>query len=319
MASFTLTSAAELFGVGATVGAYLPNLNPVGSPVTGAAVTTAVVASDGSLAFTGLVDDTAYVAYDGTRSRRFRTAAVAAGGGGTDALAIHKADYTAKGTILSASAAGTPVAVAVGADNTKLKADSSQASGQRWAGEDPVWVPSDHGLLAWSFDPILQSGGGTPTAQLPYWTKVKVPVTRTFANAHVDVFVAGTGATALAGCFVAVFNSAGTRLGISADRSVDWANAGFRTAALTVDGGQSLTVTGSDTAYVWVVVLVGTQSTTQLQLFRAPVGANAAASNPNVAGAALRAATSAGGQTVMPTSFAPASLVASPPWWVGLS
>lgn len=74
MATFTFTSAGDRFGIGATVSCYLASAqSSPGVAPSGAAVTTAVVASSGSLTFTGLADDTAYVAWDGTHGRRFRT------------------------------------------------------------------------------------------------------------------------------------------------------------------------------------------------------------------------------------------------------
>lgn len=47
--------------------------------------------------------------------------------------AISKAQYTAKGALLSASAASTPGVVTVGANDTVLTADSSTATGLKWA------------------------------------------------------------------------------------------------------------------------------------------------------------------------------------------
>lgn len=50
-----------------------------------------------------------------------------------DALAYAPTSlYTAKGMLLAASAASTPAGVAVGADDTVLMADSTQAAGVRW-------------------------------------------------------------------------------------------------------------------------------------------------------------------------------------------
>lgn len=63
MASFTLSSCADVFPVGTTVGAYPARYRLDGSSPSGSATTTAVVASSGSLAFTGLANDTDYVAY----------------------------------------------------------------------------------------------------------------------------------------------------------------------------------------------------------------------------------------------------------------
>lgn len=77
--SYVFASVGDVFPIGATVGAYLPNPIPgTVPPVTGAALTTATVQSDGSLTFAGLLDGTAYVAYDTVsgRWRGFRTAPV---------------------------------------------------------------------------------------------------------------------------------------------------------------------------------------------------------------------------------------------------
>jgi len=47
--------------------------------------------------------------------------------------AISKGQFTAKGALLSASAASTPGVVTVGANDTVLTADSSTATGLKWA------------------------------------------------------------------------------------------------------------------------------------------------------------------------------------------
>ena len=57
------------------------------------------------------------------------------------------ADYTAKGDLLVATAASTPAALAVGANNFVLTADSTQATGMKWTSvssissvaTDPIW------------------------------------------------------------------------------------------------------------------------------------------------------------------------------------
>lgn len=91
MASQTLSSVADVWPVGTTVGAY-PAANQKatwdrsGAPA-GSATATAAVQSDGSVAFTGLADDTAYYAsaqVSGTwRHRWFRTGPAATVSGGT--------------------------------------------------------------------------------------------------------------------------------------------------------------------------------------------------------------------------------------------
>lgn len=86
MAGFSFTAISDLFPVGTTVGAYLasgwhPTADLTGAPP-GAAVTTAVVDATGALTFTGLADDTSYVAgaqVNGVwRYRRFRSRATTA-------------------------------------------------------------------------------------------------------------------------------------------------------------------------------------------------------------------------------------------------
>ena len=50
-----------------------------------------------------------------------------------EADVVTKALLTAKGDIISASAASTPAVIAVGADATVLTADSGEAAGIKWA------------------------------------------------------------------------------------------------------------------------------------------------------------------------------------------
>jgi hypothetical protein len=74
--------------------------------------------------------------------------------------AIGKGQYNAKGALLSATAASTPGVLAVGANDTVLTADSSEATGLKWA------APASGAFT--SYTPTLTNitlGNGTVTAR----------------------------------------------------------------------------------------------------------------------------------------------------------
>jgi hypothetical protein len=66
-----------------------------------------------------------------------------------DSAVVHKTDYTAKGAILVGTGAGTYAPRTVGADNDILVADSTQASGVRWAPPAAQTTDNDIYALHW--------------------------------------------------------------------------------------------------------------------------------------------------------------------------
>lgn len=192
-------------------------------------------------------------------------------------------------------------------------ASGAAVSAEALTRERIPWSYRDHGLKACSLDdPAMATTSFAPEGGKPLYVQVPVRVASAdFSTVRLVVATAGTGATALANCFVAVYSSTGTRLGVSADQSASWATAGEKGVSVTVDSGQSLTIAGGSEVFVWVSILVGTQSTTAVQ-FRA---ATATATVPNfamaAAGKTLRAGTTGTGKTTAPTSFTPSELAST--------
>ena len=127
--------------------------------------------------------------------------------------------------------------------------------------------PTDVGLATWTYDPAAATSASAPVAGTAYFIRIPIRETITVSNVVFVISTPGTGATPLANCYAALFDAAGNRRGVSADQSIPWASGTAKAMALTVDAGQSLTVNKSD-GYAYAAFVVGTQSTTNLQIFR---------------------------------------------------
>lgn len=179
----------------------------------------------------------------------------------------------ANATIATVENNGTPLTARA---NLNFRGIGVVASDNAGTGSTDVSIPGGapqagttaiNGLLGKNADPAVNNLSGVAlTAGVGYYSKVPIERNGTIVNAIVDVFLGGTGATALANCFVNVYNQAGTLIGSSTDRSVDWATTGIKVVPVAPTAGQSLTVAAADGAFVWVQVQIGTQSTTALQL-----------------------------------------------------
>lgn len=173
-----------------------------------------------------------------------------------------------------------------------------------------AFTANDHGLQACSCsDPAEANQGFQMAAGVATYHKVKVPHDMTISSLKYVVTQAGTGGGAANG-FLEVFNSAGTRIGTGPDQAAAFATTGEKTVAITVVGGQSLSITGGPNAYVWVGVLLGTAfAGTQAQL--RSLNGSAVSGNFNVTGANMRAGSLGAGLSALPSSFTPGSLTAS--------
>lgn len=99
---------------------------------------------------------------------------------------------------------------------------------------DPRSTPAKHNLITWTQDPrTLRSTGDTLTGGVVYLAKVDI-ANRSTVVSNILIGVITAGATLTAGQnFVGLYDSAGTRLAVSADQTTAWGTAGLKTAAIT--------------------------------------------------------------------------------------
>ncbi|MGW3153717.1 hypothetical protein [Streptomyces sp. NPDC001089] len=100
-------------------------------------------------------------------------------------------------------------------------------------GDGNHYTASDHGLLSWSLDPAACSSGGTSlVVGYIYLTQVILRTAATISKVCVTVGTAG--ATLTSGqCLAALYTSAGTRVGLTADQSTAWTSVGYKAISLT--------------------------------------------------------------------------------------
>ena len=194
----------------------------------------------------------------------------------------------------------------------------SAASGGITAAGLP-WAPSHNGLKAASMDPTLATTNSALAGGFVWVRKIWVPETITVVNFELGVVAAG--ATLTAGQnFAGIYSSAGTLIAKTGDLSGVWNSTGMKTAALTAEAGQSLTIQGGPG--VWIYGAVLSNGTTQPSLMVAPLLATAVAAGANLklaAGDGFRSAfTTAGSRTALPATL-PALTATQHMWFMGLS
>jgi hypothetical protein len=95
------------------------------------------------------------------------------------------------------------------------------------------WYPSDQGFLAWSLEPS-QAANASPVVSGTVYM-MAVPLRQTATISTITMAVATTAGSGLVSNqnFAGVYNSAGTRLGVTADQSVNWTSVGAKIMPLT--------------------------------------------------------------------------------------
>lgn len=167
--------------------------------------------------------------------------------------------------------------------------------------------PIEHQLVAWVYDPVAATGATQLTSGVLYLLKVRIPTPQTITN--IITLITTAGATLTAGQnFAALFNSAGTQVGITADQAASWVSTGIKTMAL-------VTPYVAPAGHYYIAIL--TNGTTAPFLARS---INTAIANANLPTGSFRFATIGTGQTAVPASFTPASQVGlSTAFWAAVS
>jgi len=191
----------------------------------------------------------------------------------------------------------------------------------RFASQGYVTIlPRHHGLLGWTIDdPAAVVNNTAPAQGICYYTKCYLPTDAPFTIGHVNwINIVAAAGTAAVNFYLGVYNSAGTRLGVTTDQSAGTTTVNAKSAALTLDAGQSLNFTPATDQYVWIGMVVGTQAgTTPFALTRG--SGTGAVMNWNIA-SVFRFAIGSGGQSALPTSITPASLtIGGIGWLLGVS
>lgn len=172
------------------------------------------------------------------------------------------------------------------------------------------FVPADHNLKAWTFDPILAPGGNTGgAAGTINGARLRLATTQPITN--IWMHVATAGATLTAGqCFAALYTGTGAYLDKTADQATAWASTGPKTMALA---GGTVSRPAGDYIVTWWA-----NGTTPPAMARVPALASALA-NAGLTSPNLRNFIADTGITTTPPANLGTQSVNGNCWWIGLS
>lgn len=166
-----------------------------------------------------------------------------------------------------------------------------------------------NGMIAWNFNPNDAGSGNQTVSGTINLHKIFIPVTGTMTNSIVTVTTAGSGLTAGQN-FVGLYNSAGTRLALTADQTTNWGTTGAKIAAFT-----SPPVISTPGFYYVAILSVGTTQ----PIFAGSAGFSNAY-NANLTAATFTHADGPTAQTSLPASITMASNTSSTKSiWVALT
>lgn len=240
------------------------------------------------------------------------------GGGGTG-IATDPI-WDAAGDLVQATGADAAARLAIGASGSVLTSTGTAAA---WATPGSLTteiyepaVPATHSLLGWSHDPQLANGAlSGPGNGVLNIVRIAVPKTISVTNV-IFALTAASGTPTAGQNFMALFDSTGARIGVTADQTAAWGTSGVKVGALA---GGPFPITGGVNAYCWAVILSNASGAPTL----AGIGVNtlgATLLSIGLAAGASRYGTILTGQTTVPASFTPGSVTAATrSYWAALS
>lgn len=172
----------------------------------------------------------------------------------------------------------------------------------------PVPLPSDIGYLCESFDCLMANTAVTLVSGTIQLVRIDIRNPQTITNIIASVSTAGSSLTSGQN-FAGLYNSSGSRVGVTADQTTTWGSTGVKTMALTAPYAAA--------AGIYYVALLSNGTTPPL--FDSKSNQGAALINGAATAATSRFATNTSG-TSLPTSLTLSSNVASnKALWVALS
>ena len=161
--------------------------------------------------------------------------------------------------------------------------------------------PRDFGLISWSQDPWTGVAGVNPTAGVLFLARVPIRTPQPIVTGLFQVTGAGSGAQLPVNVFLGLYDQNGNRIGAgSAALDTVVQSVGVKRIDVGIGGRFVLP------PFVWLTFLIGTQSTTQVQLLSTQ-GISASGWGDVVAN--TRYGQVGAGLSALPASFVPSTII----------